>query len=379
MPVYKDENNKTKDKRKWYFMVSYKDIFGNKKRYRSKKYERKEEAEDEEAKFKTLLIEGDHQKNIPFKKLSEEYLIHYKKNVKQSSYYTNSKKIKDHIIPYFEDKKIKDITVHTIEKWKNEIDNKEHNIKIDGKIVSVRYSTQFKQSLFVCLSAILNYGRTYYGLKENVARIVGNFKAPDELPEEMAFWEHTEFEQFISCIEDLTDKTIFSFLYYTGVRKGELLALNWDDIDFQKGTVRINKTVNFKIEGEGYIITTPKTKNSFRSILMPKKLLSLMIEYKTYNKQYKNFNKKWFVFGQYSPYPTTTLWRKLNYYANKSDVKLIRIHDFRHSHASLLINQGANPSIVAERLGHTIQTCLKTYSHMWESKQKEVVNLIDNL
>lgn len=156
------------------------------------------------------------------------------------------------------------------------------------------------------------------------------------------------------------------------------MALTWNDIDFKTGYITINKTLDYKNSANEYVITPPKTKRSIRRVLMPNKLKETMLKYYENEKQFKNFDNKWFVFRGLEPVKSTTLQRYFEKYL-PSDLKRITIHQFRHSHASVLISQGADVNIVAERLGHTPEMCLNVYSHMWESRQKEILNLIDNL
>ena len=98
------------------------------------------------------------------------------------------------------------------------------------------------------------------------------------------------------------------------------------------------------------------------------------------SKKYYGFNDKWFVFGDINPLHPDVLRRRKNENAKKAEVKQIRIHDFRHSCASLLINNGANITMVAKYLGHSkIDETLNTYSHMFRSKLDDIVNTINKL
>ena len=86
----------------------------------------------------------------------------------------------------------------------------------------------------------------------------------------MNFWEFVEFKQFIAVVDDPLYKTFFSILYYSGARKGELLALTWADVDFEQNAIHINKTeYNRKI-------SKPKTKASNRIILLPSHAMNLL-------------------------------------------------------------------------------------------------------
>lgn len=98
------------------------------------------------------------------------------------------------------------------------------------------------------------------------------------------------------------------------------------------------------------------------------------------SKKYYGFNDDWFVFGDVSPIHPDVLRKRKKDNAEKSGLKEIRIHDFMHSCASLLINNGANIVMVAKYLGHTkIDETLNTYSHMFRNKLDDIVNTIDKL
>lgn len=116
------------------------------------------------------------------------------------------------------------------------------------------------------LSAILNHAVNMYGLKDNAARKVGTIGKEEN--KEMEFWTQEEFQKFLECV---ADKPIsyyaFEMLYWTGIREGGLLALTPADFNFEKKTLRINKSYQ-RLEGED-VITDPKTPKSNRTIIMP--------------------------------------------------------------------------------------------------------------
>ena len=191
------------------------------------------------------------------------------------------------------------------------------------------------------------------------------------------FWTYEEFKQFISFVDDKLYYVIFNFLYFTGVRFGEMAALTWHDINFNKKSIRINKTLNTKIEDKGYIITEPKTQNSNRTIDLDDKLINLLKEHYNSENDLFDFNKDMFVFGNAKYIPTTTFIRKLDFYIKSANVKKITPHGFRHSHVSLLINLGCDSRDVAERIGDTIQVVEKTYYHMFPQKKKRTVEALN--
>ena len=127
-------------------------------------------------------------------------------------------------------------------------------------------------------------------------------------------------------------------------------------------------------------ITTPKTRTSTRTIPMPDILVNHLKEYKKKVSKYYNFNQKWFVVGDISPLYPDILRKRKNSNAMNAGLKQIRIHDFKHSCASLLINNGANIMIVAKYLGHAkIDETLNTYAHLFKNKMDDIVEMMNKL
>ena len=127
----------------------------------------------------------------------------------------------------------------------------------------------------------------------------------------------------------------------------------------------------------------PKTKNSYRTIPICDKLLNDLQKLYSEVSKYKNFPKSFFVFskdGGLTPVSENYIRDNKNKICNLAGLRAIRIHDFRHSCASLLINKGANITIVSKYLGHAkIDETLNTYSHIFQNKLDDVVNTINNL
>ena len=190
--------------------------------------------------------------------------------------------------------------------------------------------------------------------------------------EEMNFWTKAEFEQFIVAVQDKpASYTAFMTLYYTGMRVGELYALTPADVDLVGHTITINKTFQ-RINGRD-VIWPPKTPKSNRVVTIPQTLANCLKEYM--NKCYEIQPD-----DRLFPYTKSFLNHEMLRGCKKSGVKKIRVHDLRHSHASLLIEMGCQPLLIADRLGHEkIQTTLNTYSHLYPNKQAEVAAQLENV
>ncbi len=169
-------------------------------------------------------------------------------------------------------------------------------------ILEYPLSNRTRNYIYKFLKTIMNFGTKWYGLNFNqIYPKMTNFTNPNEIKKEMEFWTYEEFSKFISVEEDLTFKCLFKTLYFCGLRKGEARALNWNDIDFTNGTIRINKGLSDNVNGKKYIITSPKTLTSNRTLPIPKELLNDLKELKEKVMEFTNYNDNWFVFGNAVP------------------------------------------------------------------------------
>lgn len=241
------------------------------------------------------------------------------------------------VLPYFGTKKIVDITAADIRRWQNSLMKK-------------GYSQTYLKTINNQLSTIFNYAVRYYDLPGNPCAQAGSMGKGKA--EEMKFWTQEEFESFIEFVKDKPlSYYAFLTLYWTGIRLGELLALSLSDFDAEAKTLSITKSYQ-RINGRD-AITEPKTAKSKRTIALPDFLVTELEEY--VNKLYGMMaNDRLFMITK------SYLEKEMVRGTELSGVKRIRLHDLRHSHASLLISKlGAQPNLVAERLGHEkIQTTL---------------------
>lgn len=166
-------------------------------------------------------------------------------------------------------------------------------------------------------------------------------------------------------------KTIFNLLYWSGMRSGELLALSLRDFDFEARTVTIDKNYA-RLDSEDLILE-PKTPKSNRTIRIPGVVCDMIRDYASRLVDYEDGDRLFEVTKEF-------LYHEMKRISEKSGVKKIRIHDIRHSHASLLIEFGTNILLVGERLGHEdVQTTLDIYEQLYPHKDEEVTGCLDRL
>ena len=371
MAIYKGEA--TKDGRSWYFRVKVKG-----KGYNSKKYATKSEAKEEERIF---LMKRDKPTHKEFVLVAKDYFKYVGKYKKVSTAHTLVRNYKKHILPFFQKDTLDSINTDRINEWKQFI--KEKN-----------YSSSYNNMLLTILSSILDYGVEYYELESNPVKKVKRFEIQRKPKEKIRYITYEEFNKFIDYVEDETYKAFYYTAFFTGCRKGELQALKWSDIDFNDRIIHINKTLYSKglYNGENAIIQD--TKNYInRKIQISKILYDVLKEYHDHIIKYKDYKKDWFVFGGTMYLPSTTIDRIKDKAFADSGVHRITMHEFRHSHVSLLVNEYIKNSkeknvkvdttkffiMMSQRLGHSIEVMERTYLHLFPESQNEIVDLLDNL
>ena len=351
MPAYKD--NKTG---KWFCKFYYTDWQGTKQQKWKRGFATKKEALAYERYF---LEKQSANPDMTFQNLYELYMEDMTARLKKSTILTKKHICETHILPFFGKKPINEIKASDVRRWQNQLMNSPKG-----------YSKTYLKTINNQLACMINYAKRFYDLNTNPcgqAGSIGQAKA-----EEMDYWTYDEYIAFREGIKDKPLSYIcFQLLYWTGMRKGELLALTAADIDLIAKQIDINKTYQ-RLHGED-IITTPKTRKSKRKVPIPDFLCQELQEY---------MDSRYMLAPNERLFPITKsfLSHEMERGCKATGVKRIRIHDIRHSHASLLINHGCDALILADRLGHEkVSTTLNTYSHLFPHKQQELVSNLEQL
>lgn len=305
MAAFKDKKNGS-----WYAQFRYTDWRGERQQKLKRGFATKKEAQAWEREF---LMQKQADVNMSFESFVALYEKDVKPKLKLNTWLSKEHIIRTKILPYFKKRKLSEITARDVIDWQNEI--RQHT-KSSGK----SYSPDYLKNVHTQLSCIFNHAIKYYGLQINPAAKAGNMGS--EQPKEMLFWTKEEYLKFIDA---MMDKPMlyyaFEILYWCGIREGELLALTPADFDFEKKTLRINKSYQ-RLQGKD-VITTPKTKKSNRVIQMPDFLCD---EMQDYFKQLYGLEPDSRIF----PLTKHTLKRGMEFGCKASGVKVIRIHDLRH-------------------------------------------------
>ena len=351
MPAYKDEKTG-----KWFAKFYYTNWQGIKKQKWKRGFATKKEALGFERDF---LEKQSANPDMTFQNLYEIYMEDMTARLKQSTLLTKKTVLQTHILPFFGSKPINEIKASDVRRWQAKLMSSPNN-----------YSQTYLKKINTELNSIINYAKRFYDLNTNPcgkAGTIGKAKA-----EEMDYWTYDEYIAFREGVKDKSLSYIcFEVLYWTGMREGELLALSPADIDLDNKTISINRTYQ-RIEGKD-VFTSPKTRKSKRKIPIPDFLCQELSDY-IQSRYMPDADERLF------PVTKSYLSHEMIRGCKNTGVKKIRIHDVRHSHASLLINQGCDALMLADRLGHEkVSTTLNTYSHLFPHKQQELVHSLESL
>lgn len=348
MPTYKD------NKGTWFCSFYYTDWMGRRKKKKKEGFKTQREAKAFEVEF---LAKSQASPDMTFGSLVELYMDDCIPRLKPTTYRGKEFLINTKLLPYFKEMPINKIEPATIRKWQNELISHENN-----------YSPTYLKTVHNQITAIFNYAMKYHKYPTNPARVCGAMGKSNA--DSMLFWTSDEFQRFMPFISDKPlSKVTFNLLFWTGIRSGEMLALTLNDIDFANKTISINK--NYAKHLGQDLILDPKTPKSKRVVTIPDALCDLIKDYADRLYDYQPHERLFPVTKSY-------LHHEMDRGCKHSGVKRIRIHDLRHSHASLLIEAGFTALLISERLGHeSIETTLQTYSHLYPNKHHEVADKLE--
>lgn len=210
-------------------------------------------------------------------------------------------------------------------------------------------------------------------------------KPPRAQRTEMKTWTENEVSQFLEAAKSTRYYELFYLALFSGLRRSELLALRWIDIDFLYSQIYVSRSLHV-LAGGNMVIRQPKTAAGRRTIALSPSVVLLLKEYKEKQEADclllgKPLSEDDLVFNEIGRYllPSTIshAWAKL---VKHLGLRPIRLHDARHTHASLLLKQNVHPKVVSERLGHSsIQITLDTYSHVAPGLQEAAAKRFDDI
>ncbi len=202
---------------------------------------------------------------------------------------------------------------------------------------------------------------------------------------EMQTWNENEIIHFLEAARATPYYEVFYLALFTGMRRSEFLALRWQDVDFVYSQIYVSRGMHHLRDGR-FIFTEPKSSRSRRTIALPPSAFLVLEAYRKareieagmLGKPLTDADLVFSTLGK--PMRPNTVTRAWSILAARAGVKVIRFHDARHTHASLMLKQGIHPKVVQERLGHSsIAITLDTYSHVAPGLQDAAAKRFDEV
>ena len=289
--------------------------------------------------------------------LIPQYISSMSNQNKDSTIYDRRADLNNFILPYFKNARIADLTPERLYEWQDDLWSKKNPRTGDF------YSYSHLSSVRGTMSAFLAWCEIRYGITNNLRKV----KKPKRRTSKtaMQFWTREEFDKFIAVVDNPTYRAIFYTLFFTGRRKGEVLALHADDV--HRDYIVFDKTCTRKtLDKVPYKITSTKNERRAKTIICEPLKAALA----AYTPQ------KPFYFGGEHPTPDNTITHAFDRYIAKAGVKRIRVHDLRHSFVSMCIHLGASVYVVADLIGDTVAQVFKTYGHLYDEDKQEIISRI---
>ena len=335
-------------------------------------FKSKDEALEAYLNYKLKIVKGEYEplnkKKLTFKQLFESRDKVYKPTVKESTYAVTMRYFNNHILSALGNIYIEKITVAECQKAVNEwFEEAPHTFDR-----FIHYA-----------SKVFKYGIDMELLTSNPMEKVIKPKLKERPQQYQEFYDKDELNKFLSCAKKCNFRyfVYFRLLAYTGMRKGESLALKWSDIDFETNTISITRNVTTGLNNRPYI-SNGKTANSVRRIPVDSETMNYLKEWRYC--QQKDMLKKGFNFLDADNYIFPTInngitslskprqWNKS--ICDKFGLRRIKIHGFRHTHASLCYSAGLNAKEIQKRLGHAdSKTTMNVYTHVMKNDEKKAV------
>jgi integrase len=250
-----------------------------------------------------------------------------------------------------------------------------------GQCCNKRLSPLTVTYIHSVLKSALEHAVREDDLPRNVAR---NVKTPTPRPRRFKPFTANEARQFLHAASDDRLHALYELALRTGLRKGELLGLHWDDLDLNTGTAAIHRSLQRTRTG-GLTVLHTKTRASERRIVLPTECIDSLKIHREQQEERRAAGTGWsdnglvFTTPTGSPLEPANLTRSFSRLLNRARLRRIRFHDLRHSTATLLLEQGVDLVVIKELLGHAhIGVTAGVYAHVRLRLQRQAIDTLGN-
>ncbi len=299
-----------------------------------------------------------HPTNLSFDTYYREYYLPDKnKRIRATTQKRYYYIYRNRIRPYFGDLIMNEISHLHVREWQN--------IQI-----SLNFKPKYLRTLHQFLKGIFDYCVQFHDLAENPCDRV-DAMGRNRTRRRASIWRLDEYERVYRYMSTTQHRAALAVLFWSGIRKGELYGLQWQDYCPLTKSIRVERSYQ-RLNGKAVIMPL-KTEKSYRTILLPSQGYQPLEKYRD---KCTHIHKTDFIF----PWSKRKLEDEIHLACQRSGVKRIRIHDLRHSHASLLIYLNVDIAAASTRLGHSsISMTLNTYAHAYDNADRQIANTLERV
>ncbi|CDO03138.1 Integrase [Oceanobacillus picturae] len=348
MPVYKDEQRGT-----YYFIAWYKNIYGKSKQKMVRGFRRERDAKDAEAEFRVRVKKHGAPEDMTFEEVFYHNIEHteLKPKTKRRRINEYNKHMKD---------KLGNIKIHAI--------TTQQCLEFKQYLLDNLKSNETARTVFSGFKVVINHAIKYFELPKDPAKAVPAIK---RVKKKHSYIRRQEFDKRVQTMDNEVFKNMCIFMFYTGLRIGEAIALQWQDIDFELKEADINKTYDYDSKELG----PPKTEASADVVPLADFLVGMLEEIKSKQQtEMYGFKESYYIFG--GMVPTSY---KAFHVAFKKVFSEYRPHDLRHSYASFLANRKVDIFVLKSLMRHdNVQETINTYGHLYKEKKHEAISFLND-
>lgn len=329
--------------------------------------------------FEEACNHGYQSKAIKFEVFAEEWFEEYAKPNLRNTTYERMLQLRKRVYAAIGHMRMDKITPRQIQAFVNSLSKEGANERTGKPLApkTIRHNLSFVSDVFA------------YAVKMGV--VSDNPCAKVTLPKneqtEKKIYTPEQVQKFLTLLNDepLKYRTFFNLMIYSGFRRGEMLGLEWKDVDFENNIISVRRTSNYTAK-KGVYTDTTKTRKSQRTLKFPQEIMDMLKEYKTeQDEQALKCGDKWvetdrlYTKWNGEPMQNGTPYFWLGEFCEKHDLPFYGLHSFRHLFASLLVNQGVDIVTVSGALGHsTVSTTSNIYCHMLEESRAKVSDAVSS-
>lgn len=383
MPIYKIAGQKKDGLQKYRVVVNYTDENGKKRTAERREYG-KAQAERTEAVLRDRIKSGERPKErtktkpLTVNELAKLYEAERGPEIRETTMSKKKSVLNCYVLPFLGEKPLGTIGEEDMRSWRRWLNEKplKANTKNGG----------FRE-----LRALLNFAVAEGYLIRSPMQAISPFRDPYKETEavRLRYYIAEEWKKYLAAATEEAERKddlrawglrlFFLIAYYTGMRKGEINGLRWSDVEDGK-YIWVRRSIAQKLKGRPWVETPPKNASSVRRLQMPVVLVEELEKHKEKQKRARRWSEDIFICGGPAPIPDTTLEKANADFSAAAGVKHITIHEFRHSHASLLCNAGVNIKEIARRLGHAdSEITLRTYAHLYPAEEERAVAVLESV